>query len=150
MVRGAYEYNYIAGWYTFISLGNKSIEKVVEFIPTGVPNIMSLSFGDLLEDGSIDYNVVSNNGDINKVLATVIEIVNHFTSQRPEVSIYFKGSTVERTKLYKRVLKMHYPVFCKSFLIWGLVKMGDNYYEEIPFHPQAAIIYFCFLIKRIN
>jgi len=138
-----------SGRFTFTSVGKRSIEKVVDFIPTGSPNVMNLSFGDRLPDGSIDYVTVSDNGDIRRVLATVVSIINNFTSSRPEVWIYFEGSTVERTRLYNRTLKIYYPIFSKLFEIWGVIKMGDDL-DSIPFHPRAAIAYFGFLIKRID
>jgi len=72
-----------------------------------------------------------------------------FTSSRPEVGIYFEGSTVERTRLYKRILKTYYPIFSKLFEIWGVIKMGDDF-ESIPFYPGAAIVYIGFFIKRID
>ena len=134
--------------YKFVSMGRKRIEKVVEFIPTGIPKIMNLSFGDVLIDGSIDHTSISNNGDVTKVMATVIEIIDYFTSKRPEVAIIFTGSTTERIRLYKRILRLYYPVFRKTFLIWGIVRMGDDF-EDVPFHPDAAIEYSAFLIKRI-
>jgi hypothetical protein len=150
MTASPYEFDPLtSGRFTFTSVGKKSIEKVVDFIPTGSPNVMNLSFGDRLPDGSIDFMTVSDNGDIRKVLATVVAIVNHFTFSRPEVAISFTGSTVERTKLYKRILKTYYPIFSKLFTIWGLIKIGDDI-EGIPFHPEAAIVYFGFLIKRID
>jgi len=91
--------------YIFISTGKKSIEKVVDFVPLGPGNIMNLAFGDLLPDGTIDDQVNSNNGDIIKVLATVIDILRHFTIQYPKAEIYFEGSTEERTKLYGRIIR---------------------------------------------
>lgn len=51
-----------------------------------------------------------------KVMATVVEILKHFTNQHPGVEIYFEGSTRERTKLYDRILRTYYPIFCKEFL----------------------------------
>ena len=150
MTQAPYEFDPLtSGRFTFTSVGKKKIEKVVDFIPSGTPNIMHLSFGDQLPDGSIDYIAVSDNGDISRVLATVVAIVNHFTSSRPEVRIYFEGSTIGRTRLYKRMLKTYYPIFSKLYMIWGVVKIGDDL-ESIPFHPSAAIIYFGFLIKRID
>lgn len=150
MTAAPYEFDPLASnRFKFTSVGKRNIEKVVDFIPTGSPNVMNLSFGDKMPDGSIDYITVSDNGDIRKVLATVVEIVNNFASSHPEVWIYYEGSTVGRTRLYKRILKMYYPIFSKLFTIWGIVKMGDDF-ESIPFHPGAAIIYFGFLIKRID
>jgi hypothetical protein len=98
MTASPYEFDPLtSNRFTFTSVGKKSIEKVVDFIPLGSPNVMNLSFGDRLPDGSIDYMAVSDNGDIGAVLATVVAIVNHFTTYRPEVAIYFEGSTAERT-----------------------------------------------------
>ena len=37
--------------YTFYSIGIKHIEKVVDFIPVGIRNIINLGFGDLRPDG---------------------------------------------------------------------------------------------------
>ena len=56
--------------YTFISIGKKRILKAVDFSHTGIRNIVNLGFGDLLDDGTIDYKANSNNGDIVKVLST--------------------------------------------------------------------------------
>lgn len=150
MTQAPYEFDPLnSNRFTFTSVGKGSIEKVVDFIPTGTPNVMNLSFGDQLPDGSIDYFRVSDNGDIKRVLATVVSIVNHFTSSRPDVWIYFAGSSAERTRLYNRVLKIYYPIFSKLFVILGVIKMGDDL-DNIPFHPGAAIVYFGFLIKRID
>src|SRR5258708_4001483 len=118
MTQAPYEFDPLtSGRFTFTSVGKKKIEKVVDFIAIGTPNVMNLSFGDLLPDGSIDYITISDNGDIRRVLATVVAIVNQFTSSRLEVWIYFAGSTVERTRLYNRILKIYYPIFSKLFEI---------------------------------
>jgi len=77
--------------YLFISLGKKSIEKVVDFIPLGFDNYVNLGFGDLLPDGSIDDMANSNNGDIVKVLATVVDILRHFTARYPKAKRYIFG-----------------------------------------------------------
>ena len=102
--------------YVFISIGKKRIEKVVDFVPLKTPNLMNLGFGDLLPDGSIDDKVNSNNGDILKVLATVVNILKHFTTRHPEIVIFFAGSTHDRTKLYARILKTYYTVFSQELI----------------------------------
>jgi len=83
--------------YIFFSLGKHRIEKVADFIPLKTKNIVNLGFGDLLPDGSVDDRVSSNNGDIRKVLSTVIHILNHFTTMHPELHVFFSGSTDEWT-----------------------------------------------------
>jgi len=59
---------------------------------------MNLGIGDLLPNGSFDDKANSNNGDILKVLATVVYILKHYTSQNPEIMVFFTGSTKERTR----------------------------------------------------
>jgi len=85
MTHAPYTYHRIqTSRYTFVSIGKKRIEKVVDFIPLKPKNFLNLGFGDLLPNGSIDYSVNSNNGDIIKVLATVVDILRDFTGEYPE------------------------------------------------------------------
>jgi hypothetical protein len=135
--------------YVFISIGKKRIEKVVDFVPLKAKNIMNLGFGDLMADGSINYKANSNNGDIIKVLATVVDILRHFTTRHPEIVIFFTGSTTERTRLYTRILKTYYALFSKDFIVYG-IKGTDDDNEIIQFDPHSNIEYLAFLIKRIN
>ncbi len=135
--------------YIFISMGKKRIEKVVDFIPLKAKNTMNLGFGDLRPDGSINYKSNSNNGDILKVLATVVDIIKHFTSRHPDIIIFFTGSTIERTRLYARILKTYYQIFNKEFMVYGITGT-DNDNEITPFDPQSGMEYLAFLIKRIN
>ncbi len=66
--------------FDFISEGhNGSIPKRVLLTPTSFPNIYNLAFGDVMECGSIDDLKISNNGDRNKVLATILKVVVLYT-----------------------------------------------------------------------
>jgi len=107
-----------------------------------------LAFGDLMPDGSIDDKSNSNNGDIVRVLATVIGILKDFTSENPAAYVAFTGSTEERMKLYTRILKSYYSIFNKEFKISGFIKVDDNF-EEVQFDPKLTVNYTVFLIKRI-
>ncbi|HWK03546.1 MAG TPA: hypothetical protein VNS58_07935 [Puia sp.] len=89
----------------------------------------------------------SNNGDIIKVLATVVEILKNFTAEYPQVEIFFSGSTGYRTRLYTRILKMHYADFCQDFAISAIIG-SENQSKRIPFDPKAEMEYLGFLIKR--
>ncbi len=93
------------GRYRFTKRGKRNIIKVVDFTPTNHNGIYNLWFGDLLPDNSIDDMVISNNGDIVKVLATVIQITREIMAEMPFVTIVFKGSTTGRMALYKRILQ---------------------------------------------
>jgi hypothetical protein len=67
-----------------------------------VKNILNLGFGDLLPDGSVNDTSNSINGDIVKVLATIISIIEDFTTEYPDIKVVFAGSTVRRRlKFYK-------------------------------------------------
>ena len=134
--------------YIFTSVGKNRIIKLVDFSPTTTPDLFNLGFGDLLPDGSIDDSINSNNGDMVKVLATIVQIIKDFTFQFPEIKLIFLGSTHDRTKLYTRILKMYYADFSKDFVITAFIKMNDSY-KEIGFDPKGSFDYYAFFIKRI-
>jgi hypothetical protein len=133
--------------YRFFSTGRKSVEKIVLFTPLSQANIYNLGFGDLLSNGEIDDRAKSNNGDIIKVLSTVIYIIKDFTATRPVAKIAFKGSTKERTVLYQRILKTYWESFSKEFLITAL-EGPKNKPTETIFDPGYKGAYLAFFIKR--
>jgi hypothetical protein len=135
--------------YVFTSIGRRRIEKVVDFVPIGLKNVMNLGFGDLLPDGSVSDTVNSNDGDIVKVLATIIAILKDFTAEYPAIEIFFSGTTPERTKLYTRILRTYYSIFSSEFNISGITG-SENKNRRIPFEPKTDIEYLGFLINRIN
>jgi hypothetical protein len=149
MMQGSYPYKRLQSWrYGFVSDGKRKIQKIVDFIPIDKGNIVSLGFGDLLTDGSIDDKANSNNGDIIKVLATVVVILKDFTSLYPLSQVFFVGNTDERTKLYNRILKVYHAEFSKEFAILGaLMIQGRIHYT--PYEPESNKEYLAFIIKRI-
>lgn len=111
-------------------------------------NRVNLGFGDVLPDGSIDDQANSNNGDIVRVLATVVDILRHFTTKFPKAEIYFRGSTGERTRLYSRIIRTYYSQFNTEFAIAGVLRVeGQNHIY--PYDPNSGVDYYAFLIKRI-
>ena len=149
MKHSAYPYNSTAqtNRYTFTSVGKKSIVKQVIFTYTGIDNIINMGFGDLQPDGSIDDKANSNNGDMIKVLATIVQVLGKFVSEYPEAKIFFSGSTLERTKLYTRIIRAYYEDFSKNFMITGIIKEGERYIEY-SFHPQAEMEFEGFYIEK--
>jgi hypothetical protein len=89
--------------FEFISEGHKGlIYKLVRYQPTNLEGVYNLAFGDKDQiTGNIDDTVISNNGDGEKVLATVVATVYAFTDKYPEAWIYASGSTKSRTRLYR-------------------------------------------------
>jgi len=150
MTHSPYVYNrYGARRYVFVSIGKKNIEKVVDFVPLKAKNYMNLGFGDLLPDGTVDTTANSNNGDILKALATVVDILKHFTDIYPNAIVFFTGSTKERTKLYARILRTYYTYFSEEFIIYAVVGTEQEN-NAISFDPKTDLEYLAFLVKRIN
>ncbi len=148
MSKAPYSYNKEeATRYRFTSRGKADIEKVVEFTPLAVPGFYNLGFGDVTKKGTVSDRSVSNNGDIIKVLSTVIHIIKDFTLEKPEVRITFMGSTVLRTAVYQRILKTYYSEFKKEFRITAIEEI-DNKMEEVLFNPSYSGKYKAFIIQR--
>jgi hypothetical protein len=134
--------------YIFTSTGKQSIVKVVDFTFFDSNGIVNLGFGDLAADGTVDDNADSNNGDMIKVLATVIQILKDFTAQHPNIEIFFTGSNYKRTRFYARILKTYYSEFSKDFTI-SAATGSPKILKRVPFDPKLNTEYFAFLVKRI-
>ena len=89
--------------FEFISEGPKGlIHKLVKFQPTNLKEVYNIAFGDKDHlTGNIDDTVISNNGDSEKVLASVVSTIFAFTDKFPDTLIYATGSTKSRTRLYR-------------------------------------------------
>ena len=85
--------------------------------------------------------VISNNGDSEKVLATVISSVYAFTDKYPDSYIYSTGSTLTRTRLYRMGISKYLAEVVNDFEIYGEV---NNSWE--PF--EKGVEYLSFLVKR--
>ena len=96
--------------YEFISEGpNGLIRKRIQFTLVNRDHVFNLAFGDKDPvSGEINDLVISNNGDSEKVLATVIAAVYAFCDRHPGAWIYASGSTRARTRLYKMGITRFY------------------------------------------
>jgi len=109
-------------YFEFVSSGiNGNIVKVVKYVP--FPNqegVFNLGFGDKnIESGELDDLVVSNNGDTDKVLATVAMTVNDFFEEHPYATVYLKGSTSGRTRLYQISISKFIEQISIEFDVYG-------------------------------
>ena len=86
---------------------------------------------------------ISNNGDSEKVLSTVVSCVYAFTDYYPNSLVYATGSTKARTRLYRMGITKHLNAVNKDFYIYGL----RNYEWEIF---EKEIEYDAFIAKRKN
>lgn len=122
--------------FEFISEGDKGkIQKLVQYQPTNLKGVFNLAFGDKNEKtGKIDDKVISNNGDSQKVLATVTNTIYAFTEKYPDAWIYVSGSSKSRTRLYRMGVSKFYDQAKSDFEIqgeletdWEDFKLGTEY-----------------------
>ncbi|RAR48891.1 DUF6934 family protein [Flavobacterium lacus] len=129
--------------FEFISEGSKgTIRKLIEFQETTNPDVFNLAFGDFNpQTFEIDDLAVSDNGDTEKVLATIVNAVYTFFNQYPDIFVYATGSTRARTRLYRMGISRFYDEMKKDFYLYG--QIGDDFVEF-----QIGIEYDGFLAQR--
>lgn len=106
--------------YSLVSEGkNGRVKKRVQFDWIH-GNMFNLGFGDWKDDGyGFDDLAVTDNGDMEMVLSTVIRIAVKFLSLNPGVTIYLTGSTATRIRLYRIIISNHYDVISNDFIVLG-------------------------------
>ena len=122
--------------FDFLSEGPKGkILKLVQFSLVDQNELYNLAFGDLNPfTGDIDDRIVTDNGDSEKVLATVVAAVYAFCDKFPRAWIYATGSTAARTRLYRMGISKYYDIVQTDFKIfgqkqneWERYNKGENY-----------------------
>lgn len=110
--------------YEFLSEGPKGkIEKLIQFTLVNQNSLYNLAFGDKNpETGEIDDMAITDNGDSEKVLATVVASIYAFCDKFPKAWIYATGSTVARTRLYRMGINKYFDAVQEDFEIFGLAK----------------------------
>ena len=95
--------------FEFVSEGPKgAIKKLIQFQETNEPNLYNLAFGDKVGQTEINDLAISNNGDSEKVLATVVSALYAFFDKYPAAFVYATGSTKTRTRLYRMGITKYY------------------------------------------
>ena len=111
--------------FEFLSEGAKGkIEKIIQFSPVNqIDNIYNLAFGDKnILTGEIDDKIVTDNGDSEKVLATVVAAIYAFCDYFPDAWIYATGSSAARTRLYKMGINKYFEIVETDFEIYGEIQ----------------------------
>jgi hypothetical protein len=131
--------------FQFISEGPKGrIVKFVQFSQASLKGVYNLALVDKDEStGLTDDKVVSNNGDSEKILATVVATVYAFTDKYPDAFVYATGSTKSRTRLYRIGISKHITEIKTDFEIYGeLSDRWENFRKGIDYNG--------FLVRRKN
>ena len=129
--------------FEFISEGPKGfITKVVRYSETNLKGVFNLGFGDKnKETGKVDDLSITNNGDSQKVLATVAATLYIFTNNYADAIIVATGSTQARTRLYRMGITTNLETIEKDFIIYGLTNK-----EWEPF--RKGIKYEAFFVRK--
>lgn len=105
--------------FSFYSQGARVIRKVVSFQHSldyfGI-SVDNLLLADENEDGTLDSEVDSNNGDILKVLNTVAAIIEYYISITQNRAIYIKGADERRINVYQ----------------WRITKVSEKWTSKSP------------------
>lgn len=112
--------------YEFQSRGRRGqVTKIVTFTKVDGEGYYNMGFGDKDEiTGEVNNAVTTNNGDMKKILGTLIQIIYFFTQKYPEAWIYIKGSNTVRTRLYRIVISKNIADLKNDFFVLGFYKVS--------------------------
>jgi hypothetical protein len=133
--------------FEFTSVGPKGeIPKIIVFSKISENGLYNLAFGDFdTKTGYANDRVVSNNGDSEKVLATVVQALYIFFKTYPTTIVFAQGSTKSRTRLYRMgISKFRGQVNNVLFIMGRETEVSD--WEE--FQLNKEYISFAVQIKK--
>ncbi len=126
-------------WMTFRfeSTGPKgNVWKVIQFTPMQKRGYYNLGMGDWQGDERLDFVSTTDNGDRDKVLATVALAVYGWMERFPRRKIIFQGNTASRTRLYRMAINKGWEQLNKVFLIQGLYYKPDGKMVIADYDPH--------------
>jgi hypothetical protein len=141
------KYDYLtegnAELFKFISEGSKGkIKKLIVYSQMLEEDIYNLAFRDYDEEtDTINDQVITNNNDSQKVLATVASTLYVFTVKHPNMWVYATSSNTARTRLYRMGITANLENILKDFQIFGLSEDAWHKFEK-------GKNYDAFLVKR--
>lgn len=98
-------------------------------------------------DGNVDDRSETNNGDLIRVFSNVIFIMEEFLNRNADCTLYFAGSTTQRTVVYNMILKRYHLKFSEKYHITAGV-IVDSECVEIEFNPFEIEVYEAFLVRK--
>ena len=131
--------------YFFESQGLTTIQKAIIYIPIdNNPTVHELTFGDIIDDGFVDFLNVSNNQDLEMIMITVIKTISLYFEEYPDNMIYFRGSTPSRTRLYRAIIAKQIDKLKLSHQVYGLQE--ENHLEIF----DKTHSYIGYLIQKLH
>ena len=120
--------------YFFYSQGPKGrIRKIVRFAlmynyPAPVYNLVLADWRKI--DNNIDDEIITNNGDAKKVLATVGMIVLYFTDIFRNAIVHIKGNKAARNRLYQMNINIYLSQIQKIVYVYGSVNRKRQLFQK--------------------
>jgi hypothetical protein len=133
--------------YQFTSIGPKgSIIKIIQFSKlVDNPLVYNLALGDFDSvTGTMNDDVISDNQDRDKILATVGFAVIDFCSRIPDAIILAEGNNPVKKRLYQMQISSRLSEIQKSFHVYGIAETG----KDIEFFEKNKT-YAAILVKPI-
>ena len=125
-----------ATFYEFDSIGEEmTVRKQIKFSASQIPDFYWLALVDVLEDGSVSDSSRPRQGNVEKVLATVLQTMLAFFKRYPTASVAFSGSTDTRTRLYSVAIVRELNNARDMFMIQGYI---DGVFEDYTPGRQYA------------
>jgi len=122
---------------------DRTIQKVVEFRELEISNIYNLALVDVKQDGTFDDMSVSNNQDMETIIATVIRTIQVFLAFQPTAKVLFMGSTPSRTRLYRGIINKYLAEAEKIYEIHGIIDWVNE-----PFQGHKTYDAFLIFLKN--
>jgi hypothetical protein len=103
---------------------NGRVNKLVKYTESSVTGIYNLGFGDKIGNtDDFDDQVITNNQDSLRVLATVAATVYTFTDKYPDAIVFATGSNSARTRLYRMGISNNLEEIEEDFEVLGRLNL---------------------------
>lgn len=99
--------------------------------------MFSLGLGDELSDGTLSDITITDNKDMEIVIGSVAFAITIFLRTFPERSVFIRGSTDSRTRLYRIILSHSKNEIMSRFSMYGLLYTSDRPYTAFLIRTKS-------------
>jgi hypothetical protein len=132
--------------FRFVSEGSLGfITKEIHFAQLPDTGMYSIHLGDIKQNGDFDSSVISNNGDRNRVLATVFRAIEVYTGRYPDRSILIGGLTRHRARLFRMAIGANWKRLSGAFTI---LERREGRFS--PFRPDTDSTIFHWRRRKLS
>jgi|GEM_PF-530375 hypothetical protein len=121
------------------------ITKEIRFAELPDSGMYSVHMGDIKQNGDFDQSAISNNGDRNRVLATVIVAIEIYTKKYPARSILIGGFNEQRARLFRMAIGVNFERISRVFTV---LEVLDGRF--LPFKPDTKSTVFHLRRRKLH